>query len=114
MFLRITENTLSVFHTIAGLKRITEYSLPEIYFYYPLCDRYIFDFLHNLPQDPGPHGMPGPKGESGRDGLEGMDGIQGPPGNVLVIPTNTDSKGPDNSLQVIQYPCQIRVLFFFL
>jgi hypothetical protein len=31
--------------------------------------------------------------------LEGLDGIIGPPGNVLIIPTNTGSKGPDNSLQ---------------
>ena len=44
--------------------------------------------------------MPGPKGEPGRDGLEGMDGITGAPGNVLIIPTNTGSKGPDTSLQV--------------
>ena len=36
------------------------------------------------------------KGESGRDGLDGTDGVQGPPGNVLIIPTNTGSKGPDN------------------
>ena len=28
-----------------------------------------------------------------------MDGIQGQPGNVLIIPTNTGSKGPDTSLQ---------------
>ena len=44
--------------------------------------------------------MAGPKGEPGRDGLEGMDGIIGPPGNVLIIPTCTGSKGPDTSLQV--------------
>ena len=44
--------------------------------------------------------MAGPKGEPGRDGLEGMDGIIGPPGNVLIIPTSTGSKGPDTSLQV--------------
>ena len=47
----------------------------------------------------GPPGEPGPKGEEGRDGLNGMDGIQGQPGNVLIIPTNTGSKGPDTSLQ---------------
>ena len=40
--------------------------------------------------------MQGMKGESGRDGLDGTDGVQGPPGNVLIIPTNTGSKGPDN------------------
>ena len=28
-----------------------------------------------------------------------MDGTQGQPGNVLIIPTNTGTKGPDNSLQ---------------
>ena len=44
--------------------------------------------------------MPGPKGEPGRDGIEGMDGITGPPGNVLIIPTNTGTKGPDTTLQV--------------
>ena len=43
--------------------------------------------------------MAGPKGDTGRDGLDGTDGTQGPPGNVLIIPTNTGSKGPDNSLQ---------------
>ena len=44
--------------------------------------------------------MPGPKGEAGRAGIDGMDGITGSPGNVLIIPTNTNSKGPDNTLQV--------------
>ena len=45
-------------------------------------------------------GLPGPKGEPGRDGLDGMDGIVGPPGNVLIIPTESgNSKGPDNSMQ---------------
>ena len=44
--------------------------------------------------------MPGPKGEPGRDGIDGMDGIGGPPGNVLIIPTNTGTKGPDTTLQV--------------
>jgi len=54
------------------------------------------------PGEPGPQGPPGPPGEPGRDGLNGMDGITGPPGNVLIIPTNTgSSKGPDNSLQTM-------------
>merc|ERR1719288_496734 len=62
----------------------------------------------STPGEPGPRGPPGiagspgepgPKGEDGRDGLNGMDGIQGQPGNVLIIPTNTGSKGPDTSLQ---------------
>jgi len=35
-----------------------------------------------------------------RDGLGGIDGIAGPPGNILIIPTTTGSKGPDNQLQV--------------
>ena len=47
--------------------------------------------------------MPGPKGEPGRDGIDGMDGIGGPPGNVLIIPTNTGTKGPDTTLQVKKY-----------
>ena len=51
--------------------------------------------------------MPGPKGEPGRDGIEGMDGITGPPGNVLIIPTNTNSKGPDTTLQVNRCLCPI-------
>lgn len=51
------------------------------------------------PGQPGPAGEPGPRGEDGRDGLNGMDGVQGQPGNVLIIPTNTGSKGPDSSLQ---------------
>lgn len=55
--------------------------------------------LRGPPGTPGPAGDPGPKGEPGRDGLNGMDGIQGQPGNVLIIPTNTGSKGPDTSLQ---------------
>ena len=57
-------------------------------------------FFYCPPQDAGPPGMNGPKGEPGRDGIEGMDGITGMPGNVLIIPTNTGSKGPDTSLQV--------------
>ena len=48
--------------------------------------------------------MPGPKGEPGRDGIDGMDGIGGPPGNVLIIPTNTGTKGPDTTLQVKRSP----------
>ena len=47
--------------------------------------------------------MPGLEGEPGREGIEGMDGITGPPGNVLIIPTNTNSKGPDNTLQVHKF-----------
>ena len=53
-----------------------------------------------IKQEAGPPGMPGPKGEPGRDGIDGMDGIGGPPGNVLIIPTNTGTKGPDTTLQV--------------
>lgn len=55
--------------------------------------------IRGPPGTPGPAGDPGPKGEAGRDGLNGMDGITGQPGNVLIIPTSTGSKGPDSSFQ---------------
>lgn len=59
------------------------------------------------PGPPGPRGPPGPqgvKGEqgfSGRDGIPGNNGLPGPPGNVLLVPLNTDPKN-QNAAEAFQ------------